>query len=142
MAFRNARRGPLRRGLPYTKKGISWMGQDEKPLAWRSREKPRTPPVGAEARQKMGALLGLLQRGETLGPPHSRPLHGAGRRVRELRVRDGETGLTWRLAYRVDADAIVVLHWWAKKTEKTAQRDVELCRQRAREYDRAGREGG
>lgn len=115
------------------------MARDEKPAVFLSSEKPKTPPVGADARQKMGALLGLVQRGRPVEPPHSKPLRGVGRRVRELRVPDGESGLTWRLAYRADPDAVVVLHWWAKKAEKTAQRDLDLCRRRLREYDQAAR---
>ena len=108
----------------------------DKEIWWLSASKPKTPPVGERARQEMGALLRLLQRGEKLSLPHSRPMTQAiGRRCHELRVRDGETGLTWRLVYRVDAHAIVVAHWWAKKTERTAKTDLDLCRKRFALYD-------
>jgi phage-related protein len=84
----------------------------------------------------MGALLRLVQRGEKLSLPHSRPMTQAiGRRCHELRVRDAESGLTWRLVYRVDADAIIVAHWWAKKTERTTTADLALCRKRLALYD-------
>jgi len=95
----------------------------------------KTPPVGREARVEAGTLLLRVQWGESLGMPHSRPMPKIGKRVHELRVRDGEKGLTWRIIYRVDADAIVVPHWWAKKTEKTSERELTLAQDRLRRYD-------
>lgn len=35
----------------------------------------------------------------------------------------------------IDPEAILVVHWWAKKTQKTAQRDIDLCARRLRQYD-------
>ena len=108
----------------------------DKEIRWLSQSTLRTPPVGSQARQAMGALLRLLQRGERLTMPHSRPMPTVGRGCHELRVRDGETGLTWRLVYRMDTDAIVVAHWWAKKTARTSKADLALCEQRLARYDR------
>ena len=45
-----------------------------------------TPPVGTEARREAGTLLRLLQEGETLSLPESRPIPDASSRVHELRV--------------------------------------------------------
>ena len=73
-----------------------------RPLVWLSRERPQTPPVGREALQQMGVLLELLQRGERISMPHSRPMPAVGPRCHELRVRDAQTRLTWRLVYRLD----------------------------------------
>jgi phage-related protein len=63
-----------------------------------------------------------------------------GARCHELRVSDGATGLERRLAYRVDSDAIVVAHWWAKKRQRTGAREIGLVRTRLRRYDAAAEE--
>jgi len=60
---------------------------------------------------------------------------GIGRRVHELRVNDDVTDVTWRIVYRIDPEAILVVHWWAKKTQKTARRGIDLCQRRLRQYD-------
>lgn len=59
-----------------------------------------------------------------------------GRRVHELRVDDPETGRAWRIVYRVDPDAVLIVHWFEKKTQKTPLRVVDLCKNRLGEYDR------
>ncbi len=95
-----------------------------------------TPPVGSAARVKAGELLRRLQRGERLGLPGSRPLPGIGPRVHELRVEDHETGISWRIVYRIDRDAILVVHWFEKRTRATPRGVAPLCRKRLRGYDR------
>jgi len=55
-----------------------------------------------------------------------------GKGVREIRVRD-ESG-AYRVIYVATfADAIYVLHAFQKKTQKTAQHDLELAKARYRE---------
>jgi phage-related protein len=44
--------------------------------------------------------------------------------------------VSWRVIYRIDANAIVVVHWFEKKTERTPGRVIELCRRRLKEYER------
>lgn len=68
------------------------------------------PPFGREARIEAGVLLRRLQRGEVVGMPDSRPMPSIGRSVHELRVDDRETRRTWRIIYRIDSDAILVVH--------------------------------
>ncbi len=110
------------------------MDPGDKPLRWLARAL-ETPPVSAQARREAGLLLRRAQRGEALEMPDSRPMPGIGRGVHELRVRDPVSELTWRIVYRMDPEAILVVHWWAKKSRKTAQRDIDLCRRRLRDYD-------
>ena len=107
----------------------------DKPLRWFTNSL-QTPPVGRDARREAGFLLRRLQRGETLALPESRPMPAIGRRVHELRVDDGQGGVTWRIVYRIDSDAVLVVHWWAKKSRKTAMRDIELCKKRLSDYDK------
>ena len=109
------------------------MSPDDKPLVWLHGD-VKSPPFSAEARIEAGYLLRLLQRGEPLSLPHSRPLPTIGRRVHELRIVD--QGSTWRIVYRVDPDAIVIAEVFAKRTRETPQRIVEVCRQRLAQYDR------
>lgn len=58
-----------------------------KPLHWLYGE-VKTPPMTIAARKEMGFLLRLLQDGETLGLPHSRPMPAIGTGCHELRVTD------------------------------------------------------
>jgi len=110
------------------------MSTGDKPLRWLEGVLD-TPPVSREARRAAGLLLRRLQRGESLGMPESRPMPAIGKRVHELRVRDDGARVTWRIVYRVDHAAVLVVHWWAKKTEQTAKRDLDLCKRRLRAYD-------
>jgi len=52
-----------------------------------------------------------------------------------LRVRDGAAA--WRILYRLDADAVVILEVFSKKTRATPKAVIDTCRKRLREYDRA-----
>jgi phage-related protein len=106
----------------------------DKPLVWLHGE-VRTPPLSREARIETGFLLRRLQRGERLGMPHSRPMPGIGAHCHELRITDGQTA--WRMIYRIDGDAIVILEVFAKKTQKTPQSVIEACQKRLKEYDDA-----
>ena len=65
--------------------------------------------------------------------PHSRPMPGIGPRCHELRVSD--RGAIWRLVYRIDKDAIVVIAMFKKKTARTPRSVLDLCRRRLSEYD-------
>jgi len=46
-----------------------------------------------------------------------------------------EKPLVWRIIYRIDSDAIIILHVFDKKTIKTPKRVIELCKQRLKLYD-------
>lgn len=108
------------------------MSPKDKPLAWLHGE-VRTPPFSREARLEAGYLLRLLQRGDLIGMPHSRPMPKIGPRCHELRIQD--TQQTWRIVYRIDPDAIVLIEVFSKKTGRTPKSMIDLCRKRLREYD-------
>ena len=103
-----------------------------KPLRWLHGE-VKTPPMSVEARREIGFMLRELQEGETLALPHSRPMPDIGPRCHELRVNDRNK--TWRVIYRLDADAIVILDVFEKKTQKTPDALIENCRRRLRFYE-------
>lgn len=109
------------------------MADDRKPLVLLHGE-IKTPPFSPEARYEAGMLLRRLQEGELLSLPHSRPMPSVGPRCHELRIRDENRN--WRILYRIDADAIVIMEVFAKTTQQTPQPRLEQCRKRLREYDR------
>ena len=110
------------------------MSPRDKPLAWLHGE-IKTPPFGPDARIEVGFLLRRLQRGDSIGLPHCRPMPSIGPRCHELRVTDAR--MAWRIIYRLDHDAIVIAEVFAKKSQKTPQPVIEVCRRRLREYDDA-----
>lgn len=63
-----------------------------------------------------------------------------GPRCAELRVRDAEHN--WRIVYRVDDDAVIVVVVLPKKTQRLPDEIVRQCRQRLRQYDEACRRAG
>ena len=103
-----------------------------KPLAWRAGE-IKTPPFSRAARIEAGTLLRRLQLEENIGLPHSRPMPSVGPRCHELRIRDEDQN--WRLMYRIDPDAIVIVDVFAKKTGRTPKSVIETCKARLRTYD-------
>ena len=108
-----------------------------KPLAWLHGE-VRTPPLSAAARIETGVLLRKLQRGDSLGMPHSRPMPAIGKRCHELRIVDEE--VTWQLICRIDPDAIVVVDVFKKKARATPQAVLDTCAERLRRYGSAAGE--
>jgi phage-related protein len=104
----------------------------ERPLAWRKGE-VKTPPFSANARIEAGYLLRRLQQGERLGLPRSRPMPTIAPRCHELRIRDRDH--IWRIVYRVDADAILILEIFDKKTATTPKAVIDDCRRRLSHYD-------
>jgi phage-related protein len=90
-------------------------------------------PLSRTARKEVGQLLRLLQDGESIGLPHSRPMPSIGPRCHELRVRDADA--SWRVFYRIDDDAIVVIHACVKTTRATPKRVIDLCKKRLKDFD-------
>ena len=110
------------------------MAHADKPLVWLHGE-VKTPPFSAEARLEAGTLLRRLQRGDRLSMPASRPMPVIGRRCHELRIVDA--GQTWRIIYRVDADAVIIADVFSKKTTTTPITVMDVSKARLRHYDDA-----
>ena len=104
----------------------------DKPLVWLHGD-VKTPPFSVAARIESGVLLRRLQQGERLSMPHSRPMPSIGKRCHELRIDDENA--TWRIVYRTDSDAIVILEVFEKKTKQTPKQVIDNCKQRIRKYD-------
>lgn len=110
------------------------MNAGDKPIVWLEGE-VKTPPFSREARIEAGTLLRRLQGGANIGLPHSRPMPTIGRRCHELRIPDGN--VTWRIVYRLDADAVIIGEVFSKKTGKTPKQIIDVCKRRFRRYDEA-----
>jgi phage-related protein len=106
----------------------------DKPLVWLKGE-VKTPPFSSTARLEAGYLLRRLQRGETLGMPHSRPLPSVGPRCHELRINDERA--TWRIVYRIDSDGIIILEVFSKKSRAMPKTVIDVCKKRLKDYDNA-----
>ncbi len=81
-------------------------------------------------RLQLGQLIHLLQlNGPKLPMPHSRPLGGG---LYELRDRIGK--IRYRVFYGFDEDKIAVLLHGATKDQATIEEEIELARNRLKEY--------
>jgi phage-related protein len=108
------------------------MESNEKPLVWLHGE-VKTPPFSKPARIEAGYLLRRLQQGDLLSMPWSRPMPSIGSRCHELRITDDR--IEWRIIYRIDKDAIVIIEVFQKKKPQTPKPVIETCRRRLRSYD-------
>ena len=80
-----------------------------------------------------GVLLRQLQQGLSIGLPHSRPMPSIGERCHELRIRDAEKN--WRIIYRIDDDAILIVEVFNKSTRTTPKNVIDICKKRLSKYD-------
>ena len=73
-----------------------------------------------------------MQLGESLGMPNARPMGAVASGVWELRVR-GDNGIFRVFYYTASPAAILVVHAFAKKTQRTPAGEIELARKRLKE---------
>ena len=82
------------------------------------------------ARQEAGYQIDRVQNG--LAPTDWRPMPTVGTGVREIRIHDIEGA--FRVIYLAKlADAVYVLHFFQKKTQKTSDFDLEIAIKRYRD---------
>jgi phage-related protein len=108
------------------------MSPNDKPIVWLHGE-IQTPPFSTGARIECGFLLRQLQEGIHLTLPHSRPMPSIGKSCHELRITDKKQ--IWRIVYRIDKDAIIILEVFEKKTQNTPQSVIDACKSRIKMYD-------
>jgi len=56
-----------------------------------------------------------------------------GKSCHELRIQD--IGKNWRIIYRIDDDAVLIVEVFKKTTSATPKNAIEVCKKRLREYD-------
>ncbi len=97
-------------------KSIHWLGDTYRAV--------KAYPV--TVRQNIGYNLDKVQRG--LEAEDWKPMQSVGRGVKEIRIHEEKE---YRILYVAKfAEVIYVLHSFVKKTQQTAQKDIELGRQR------------
>src|SRR5258707_15540997 len=106
---------------------MSTANEQPKTLVWLHGE-VKTPPFSKEARLEAGVLLRWLQDREIFGMPHSRPMPSIGARCHELRVVDENR--SWRIVYRIDPDAILVVDVFNKTTQQKPKPIINRCKAR------------
>jgi phage-related protein len=100
-----------------------------KPLFWAGSTFQDLRAFPEDARRLAGHELHLVQQG--FEPDDWKAMASVGLGVYELRIR---TATEHRVFYVAKfAEGVYVLHAFEKKTQQTAQRDVELARERYRE---------
>lgn len=93
----------------------------------------KTPPFSHDGRQYAGGLIRRVQVGERLVMPLSRPMPSIGERCHELRAADGD--VDWRIIYRIDADAILIVDVFRKTKRTTPLHVIQTCQWRLKRYD-------
>lgn len=107
-----------------------------KPLFWVGSALQDLRAFPEDARRVAGHEPQLVQQG--LEPDDWKAIVGVGPGVYELRIR---TAVEHRVFYVAKfAEGVYVLHAFQKKTQQTAQRDLELARERYREVLRQRQE--
>jgi len=94
--------------------------------------------AAAEVRQIAGAELFEVQKGKS--PSDFKPMASVGPGVCEIRIR---TGVAHRMLYIARFDeAVYVLHFFEKRSRKTAPSDIQLARKRLAEVNLCRHEEG
>ena len=101
-----------------------------KDITWHGTSREDLMKFPREAKQQAGYQLDKIQNG--LEPADWKPMRNIGQGVNEIRIKD-ESGRFRVLYVAKFADAVHVLHAFQKKTQKTAQQDIELARTRYKE---------
>ena len=105
----------------------------EKALFWVGTSLRDTRAFPAEARQRAGYELYLVQQDEE--PSDWKPMSSVGAGVREIRIHSGGE---YRVFYVASfAEGVYVLHSFEKKTQRTRQADIALGRARFADVVRA-----
>lgn len=82
------------------------------------------------ARRRAGYLLRMVQDGQSIGMPESRPMPTVGAACHELRLSANRT--EWRVIYYVEVDVVLVLGVFRKTTRRTPRQLIETFARRLR----------
>jgi phage-related protein len=100
-----------------------------KPITWLGDSLEQVRAFPDEARRSVGFELREVQKG--LEPSDWKPLAIVGAGVKEIRI---HAGSEYRVLYVAKfAEAVYVLHAFAKKTQQTPKQDIELASRRYRD---------
>lgn len=100
-----------------------------KPLRFHKKVEKELEALDSFTRAAVAELLTLVAMGESLGLPVSRPMPDITHGTHELRI--GSASGQYRVFYFVkQVDAILVFHFFKKKTQKTPKNEIETARRR------------
>ncbi len=103
-----------------------------KTIIWNLKAREFVRGLDVETKKEIGALLMLLQNGEILQQPQSKPMKMIHSGAYELRIKDAR-GI-YRVIYVLAIkDKILIPHAFTKKTQKTSKKDIEVSIQRLQE---------
>ena len=88
--------------------------------------------VDLSMKRQMAELFALLSEGENLSMPISRPMPVVEHGVHELRIKD-RTGQYRVFYYTKKIDAILIFHFFKKKTQETSRQEIETAKSRLKE---------
>ncbi len=98
----------------------------DKPIVWMGTAREDLADFSEEARRKAGFQLRAVQRGQE--PSDFKPMSIVGAGVEEIRIRaDGAYRIFYVARFE---EAVYVLHAFQKRTQKTAQQDIQIGVQR------------
>lgn len=104
-----------------------------KEIKWNSKARQFVRHLDLETKREIGTWLMLIQSGQILGEPQSKPMKSIHRNAHELRVKD-KLG-NYRVIYVLNIeDTIFIPHAFTKKSQKTPHKEIELSKHRLKEF--------
>ena len=107
-----------------------------KEIIWLGSSYPDLLDFSKSAKQIAGYNLDKLQRGKD--PQDWKPMISIGKGVKELRIHCENEYRIIYLAQR--SEGIYILHSFAKKTQKTSQKDIDLAKNVLKKYHQLNEE--
>lgn len=104
-----------------------------KRVIWHPKAKKEIQSFPKEIRYELGYLLHLLQKGENLEIPFSKPMSSIIVGAYELRIR-GKDGIYRVFYYLKKAEGIIVFHCFKKKSQKTPRQELNVALERLKEF--------
>lgn len=103
-----------------------------KKIVWNEKARDFVRGLDDETKLEIGSLLMLLQNGESLGAPQSKPMKSIHTKAHELRIKDKKGA--YRVIYVLSTqEQILIPHAFTKKTQKTPKKEIELSIKRLKE---------
>lgn len=103
-----------------------------KPAVFHSKARDTIRGFPNDVRRELGKAIFDLQAGVTLTMPLSRSMPSVAVGVNELRMRD-RAGIYRVFYYTKLGDSVLIFHAFAKKTQKTPQREIVIAQERLKE---------
>ncbi len=100
-----------------------------KPIRFHKKVEKELESLDVFTRAKVAEFLALIAKGESLGLPISRPMSGLAHGAHELRIKNpsGQYRIFYFVKFR---DAILVFHFFKKKTQQTPKQEIEVGQKR------------